>query len=50
MQQVNQTASQVDSEKFGKFMSDYLAGMAKADYTIQRTTEKPQDYIRAKYL
>lgn len=33
VQQVNQTASQVDSEKFGKFMSDYLAGMAKADYT-----------------
>lgn len=45
IQQVNQTSSQVDSERFGKFMSDYIAGMAKADYTIQRTTEKPQDYI-----
>lgn len=45
VQQVNQTSSQVDSEKFGKFMTDYLAGMAKADYTIQRTTEKPQNYI-----
>lgn len=45
VQQVNQTSSQVDSERFGKFMTDYLAGMAKADYTIQRTTEKPQDYI-----
>lgn len=45
VQQINQTASQVDSEKFGKFMQNYLDGMDKADYTIQRTTERPQDYI-----
>lgn len=45
VRQINQTASQVDSDKFGKFMNAYLAGMGKADYTIQRTTEKPQDYI-----
>lgn len=45
VQQINQTATQVDSDKFGKFMGNYLAGMGKADYTIQRTTEKPQDYI-----
>lgn len=45
VQQINQTASQVDSNKFGKFMEKYLAGMGKADYTIQRTTEQPQDFI-----
>lgn len=45
VQQVNQTSSQVDSEKFGKFMTDYLAGMSKADYTIQRTTEHPERYL-----
>lgn len=45
VQQINQTASQVDSEKFGKFMQDYLDGMGKADYTIQRTTENPELYL-----
>lgn len=45
VQQINQTASQVDSDKFGKFMQDYLDGMAKADFTIQRTTEDPQKFL-----
>lgn len=45
IQQINQTASQVDSNKFGKFMENYLAGMGKADCIIQRTTENPQEYI-----
>lgn len=45
VQQINQTASQVDSDKFGKFMENYLAGMGKVDFTVQRTTEQPEDYI-----
>lgn len=45
VRQINQNASQVDSEKFGRFTQSYLAGMGKADYIIQRTTENPQEYI-----
>ncbi|MDR1940044.1 MAG: hypothetical protein LBQ40_04535 [Clostridiales bacterium] len=44
-QQVNQTAAQPASDKFGKFLENYLQGMGKYDILIGKTYGKPSDFI-----
>lgn len=37
--QINQIDSQIDNEKFGEYLKQYLASMNKADITITKTVE-----------
>lgn len=43
-QQINQTASQIDAEKFSKYVNEYLNGMNKADITIGRHYKRFFDF------
>lgn len=40
---INQTDSQIDNEKFGKYLENYLASMNKADFIISKTVENWND-------
>lgn len=44
--QVNQIDAQISSDKFGKYLKDYLASMNKADITISKTVESFADVVR----
>ena len=43
--QINQVSSQIDSEKFSKYLKDYFNSMNKADLTIVKTVDKFSDIV-----
>lgn len=43
-QQINQTTSQIDAEKFSKYANEYLNGMNKADITIGKHYKRFSDF------